>query len=355
MSETSVRLSLPYLQPAQAQKHVTHNEALAQLDLLVQLSVAAFEALDPPATPQPGQIFALGPNPAGLWAGQGGRLAAWQNGAWVFIAPAPGWRAALGAELRLWDGSAWVVPAPGPLQNLPGIGLNTSHDATNRLAISAPATLLSHEGAGHQLKINKATAPDTASLLFQTGWQGRAEIGLSGSDGLEIKVSADGAQWQTALGFDPETGLATGTAIAQSPLDTLAGRLLRMGAGHAQLDPTLYRQGNVLGAVAQAAGQPAGALLERGSTAAGQFLRLACGTQLCWGQGAGLATGPASWTYPAAFATPPQVLLAPSWAGGTCLAGLDSVTASAAQFSVRNLSDTRIARACGLFAIGSWL
>ena len=32
MSETSAILSLPYLMPAQAQKHVTHNEALRILD-----------------------------------------------------------------------------------------------------------------------------------------------------------------------------------------------------------------------------------------------------------------------------------------------------------------------------------
>ena len=40
MSDLSPILSLPLLQASQAQKHVTHNEALMQLDLLVQLTVA---------------------------------------------------------------------------------------------------------------------------------------------------------------------------------------------------------------------------------------------------------------------------------------------------------------------------
>ena len=38
MSDLSPILSLPLLQASQAQKHVTHNEALMQLDLLVQLT-----------------------------------------------------------------------------------------------------------------------------------------------------------------------------------------------------------------------------------------------------------------------------------------------------------------------------
>ena len=32
-------LSLPYIAAAQAQKHVTHNEALRMLDAIIQLSV----------------------------------------------------------------------------------------------------------------------------------------------------------------------------------------------------------------------------------------------------------------------------------------------------------------------------
>lgn len=52
MSDTSAILGLPYLMPSQAQKHVTHNEALARLDLLVQLRVEALEAETPPRRPK---------------------------------------------------------------------------------------------------------------------------------------------------------------------------------------------------------------------------------------------------------------------------------------------------------------
>lgn len=45
MSESIARLALPIMMPAQAQKHVTHNEALEKLDLVVQLAVASLGAL----------------------------------------------------------------------------------------------------------------------------------------------------------------------------------------------------------------------------------------------------------------------------------------------------------------------
>ncbi|MFT4151569.1 MAG: DUF2793 domain-containing protein [Paracoccaceae bacterium] len=202
MPDSSARLSLPFLLPAQAQKHVTHNEALDLLDLLVQMAIEAFDALTPPASPVEGPVWALGAAPTGDWAGQGGRLASWRNGAWAFVTPGAGWigwdRA--GDRLRVFSGTAWE-PAlrASDLQNLSGLGVNTTSDATNRLAVSAAATLLTHEGAGHQLKINKAATTDTASLLFQTGWSGRAEMGLAGSDSFAIKVSADGAGFATAL------------------------------------------------------------------------------------------------------------------------------------------------------------
>lgn len=207
MPDTSPILDLPYLLPSQAQKHVTHNEALSQLDMLVQLVVETFDATVPPVGPAEGETHALGTGASGAWAGHDGELASWSGGAWRFIALQEGWRGfgRSTGELRIYRGGTWQL-VRGETQNLDLLGVNASADATNRLAVSSPATLLSHEGAGHQLKINKAADTDTASLLFQTGWSGRAEMGLAGSDAFSIKVSADGAAWFTALTTDPATG-----------------------------------------------------------------------------------------------------------------------------------------------------
>ena len=86
-----------------------------------------------------------------------------------------------------------------------GLGGATA-DATNRLSVNAPSSLFNHAGTGHQVKVNKATATDTGSFLFQTGFSGRAEFGLTGSDDFQIKVSNDGATWFNALQLERSSG-----------------------------------------------------------------------------------------------------------------------------------------------------
>ena len=237
MTDTTAILGLPYLLPSQAQKHVTHNEALRQLDALVQLSAAEIGAETPPADPAEGDLYILGPAPTGAWAGQAGALALWEGSAWAFIAPREGWRAwdrAAGA-LRVWTGADWAAIGGGtatePPEVLPRLGIATGADDTNRLSVQSAAALFTHDGAGHQIKVNKATTGDTASLLFQSGYTGHAEMGLAGEIGFSIKVSADGSAWSQALAFDAATGQVSGGAAVQSgSLDATAGRLMPVGA-----------------------------------------------------------------------------------------------------------------------------
>jgi hypothetical protein len=66
MTALSPRLRLPYLQPAQAQKHVTHNEALQVLDTEEQLRVLAWDVVAPrPFGPSPATSWPWGPAPPG--------------------------------------------------------------------------------------------------------------------------------------------------------------------------------------------------------------------------------------------------------------------------------------------------
>ncbi len=85
-------------------------------------------------------------------------------------------------------------------------GVNAGADTTTRFAVAAAASLFNHAGAGHQHKINKNAAGDTASLLFQTGFSGRAEMGTTGDDDFHFKVSADGSAWNEAIVVDRSTG-----------------------------------------------------------------------------------------------------------------------------------------------------
>lgn len=197
MSETSPTLALPYLMPSQAQKHVTHNEALRLLDALVQLTVEDFGSETPPLSPQEGEAHVLGAAPTDGWAGQAGRLAVWQDSAWHFLEPQEGWRAygRTSGELRIRTAAGWSL-AGAETQNLERLGVGTAADAANPLSVSARAALFSHAGSGHQVKINKAAGTDTAALLFQSGWTGHAEAGLLGSNDFALKVSDDGSSWR---------------------------------------------------------------------------------------------------------------------------------------------------------------
>lgn len=205
MSDTSPVLSLPFIQAAQSQKHVTHNEALRVLDAVVQLVVVTADQDTPPGAPEIGARYIVAEPGSGAWAGQAGNIAVWQEGGWFFVPPQTGWRAEVlsPAGAVVFDAATgWAAPA----QTTQQLGINATADTTNRLSISAPATLLNHEGAGHQLKLNKSAAGDTASLLYQTGYSGRAEMGLAGDDDFAIKVSADGSNWKTGLSINAADG-----------------------------------------------------------------------------------------------------------------------------------------------------
>ncbi len=208
--DATENLSLPYIMPAQAQKHVTHNEAIKALDALLHLAVLSRTVSAPPGSPAAGDRYIVPAGATGGWTGQANAVAAWQDGAWAFYAPREGWLAYVLDENRLlaFRAGDWA-PAAVALASLDRLGINATADATNRLAVAAPASLFNNEGAGHQIKVNKASPGDTASLLFQTGWSGRAEMGLAGSDAFHVKVSADGSAFHEAMVADPATGRVT--------------------------------------------------------------------------------------------------------------------------------------------------
>jgi len=351
MSQVSAVLSLPYLQAAQAQKHVTHNEALRILDVAVQLAVSSRSQTVPPANPDVGTRHIVPVAALGDWAGQQGRIAVFDDGAWSFQDPLPGWSAqVLDEGVRVvHSGTGWVVPGLGGAQ-ADWLGLNTVADAENRLSVAAPATLLSHEGAGHQLKVNKAAAADTASLLFQTGFSGRAEMGLAGTNEFSLKVSVDGIGWITALLANPASGLLSAPVGVNAQTLTLAGS-------------QVLARSNLLGTVSQSGGVPTGAVIQRGSNANGEFVRLADGTQICTVIGLPLsvtsATGAiffsgttALWTYPAAFVVAPVVVA--HVPGST--ARWATASANASQAGLRHFSGASSATDLNTaaLAVGRW-
>lgn len=206
--DQSANLQLPYIMPSQAQKHVTHNEAIRTLDALVHLAVLDRDLSAPPGSAADGDRYLVAAGGSGAWASKDDRVAAWQDGAWAFLAPKAGWLLRILDEDRLisFDGAAWMDAAVHSVNPVPLVGVNTNADATNRLAVRSPASLFDQEAGDHRIKVNKAAAGNTASLVFQSGYSGRAEFGLAGDDDWHVKVSPDGIGWTEALKVDRTTG-----------------------------------------------------------------------------------------------------------------------------------------------------
>ncbi len=280
---TTPNLSLPYLEAGQAQKHVTLNESLRLLDAVTQLAVIAISA-SPPSEPDEGERHIVGASPSGAFAGHANAVAAFQDGAWVFLAPQAGWRAWRAADetLLIWNGTAWStlsggggegdVEGPdggvadgelalfdgttgkaikrgrGTVDYL-GIGVaadTTSTDTSNRLAVRGSRMLFDAipaaetPGSGDiKVQLSKEAEANSASFFFSTAYSGRAEFGLIESDSFALKVSPDGNAWTESLAVNPATG-----KVRLPENDVVEIVLLADQAAYDALDPpdegTLY-------------------------------------------------------------------------------------------------------------------
>jgi hypothetical protein len=201
MPQTS-RLGLPYIVTSQAQKEVTHNASLDILDALLQAAMVSVSVNTPPGSPVAGDCYIVGASPTGAWTGKAMALAYYTTG-WNFITPWEGltvWAKDANA-LYTYDGTSWgvSVATPTSLQNLFMLGVNTTADSTNKLAVASEAILFNHVGGDLQIKLNKNAAGNKAGFLFQTNWSARAEFGLLGDDNFTLKVSPDGSTFYDSL------------------------------------------------------------------------------------------------------------------------------------------------------------
>jgi hypothetical protein len=201
MSKTA-QLELPLILPAQAQKHVTVNEALARLDAVAQLRVITSTLSTPPASAQDGASYLVPAGAVGDWSGSDGRIAVRANGGWVFLAPRAGWRA--------WDESR-----AGPLV----------HDGSGWVA---DATVVSPGGAGTVARIVEfdhdffAGTSNTTSVTIPThsqvlGVTGRVLAAVSGAGvtGWKVGVSGSADRYGSGLGLGVNSYLS---GLSGSPI-----------------------------------------------------------------------------------------------------------------------------------------
>jgi hypothetical protein len=209
------RFGLPYIAQGQAQKEVTHNDALNQLDALVDLFLLDRNLSAPPGSPANGDTYLVAASPTGAWAGQAGKLAYSIDGAWRFYSPLKGLIAYVADEqiILIYTGSSWVDWATLlAFQNLPLLGVGTTADGTNPFSAKLNKALWTAktvaEGGDGDLRytLNKEADGNTVSFLFQKAFSGRAEFGLVGDNDFRLKVSPDGSTWYDALTVDRANG-----------------------------------------------------------------------------------------------------------------------------------------------------
>lgn len=107
MALTSSRHGLPLLAAGQAQKELTHNEALALIDAALCPAAESADIETPPASPDAGACWIIGASPTGAWSGQAAALACWTESGWRFLPATEG--------MRIWvkDQALWAVRENG--------------------------------------------------------------------------------------------------------------------------------------------------------------------------------------------------------------------------------------------------
>ncbi|ADZ71341.1 hypothetical protein SL003B_2918 [Polymorphum gilvum SL003B-26A1] len=105
-------MKLPLIAAAQAQKHVTHNEALARLDALAHLCFLDRDLAAPPPAAD-GDTYLVAAGATGDWSGRDGAIAHVRDGAWQFLEAVEGLTAHVVDEdvFVVFTGGAWRVYA----------------------------------------------------------------------------------------------------------------------------------------------------------------------------------------------------------------------------------------------------
>ena len=198
MSDTTAHLALPFIMAAQAQKHVTHNEALRLLDGIVQLAVLDRDLTTPPASPAEGARYIPTTSATGAWAGWEDAVAYWIDGAWMRILPAPGWLAWIEAEAQLvvWTGSIWlpVVDAMGFIAQAAAVAVaREANGATTGMAV-LEETLTGLSGASVDSTI---AIPNRAIVL---GVSARTITAVLGASSYDCGIAGEPSKFGGSLG-----------------------------------------------------------------------------------------------------------------------------------------------------------
>ena len=275
MSDTSTHLGLPYLLAAQAQKHVTHNEALRLLDAMVQLSVLDRTRTAPPASPADGNRHLVASGATGLWAGWDLNVAFWVDGAWIRLVPRTGWLVWVAAEglFLVWSGSVWDVvgeprdvsdavfslvndadPTKKATFSLAGISAGTTRSFTLPNTSSELAILAGTQTfTGNKTFSGTLTASGTVTVSAASASIGTATTTATYGMGTgatttgvskTVNIGTGGASGSnTVVNIGSATAGAGGTTVVNTPTVTFANAVTQVGMPQANLTAQLLGLG----------------------------------------------------------------------------------------------------------------
>lgn len=191
---TTPNLALSYIVASQAQKEVTHNAALNDLDFLTQLSVIDYTLNTPPGSPATGATYIIGPSPTGAWAGNANAVAGYYSG-WSIKAPEAGWLAWTqnGNRLFYYTGSIWALlttpKLDGTLSWNPGAIANAAGATSSAITVTGAAlgdlvivaapydlqgiTATAYVSASNTVKIQLANLTGGSVTLGSGTWRAR--------------------------------------------------------------------------------------------------------------------------------------------------------------------------------------
>jgi len=186
-------LELPYIMAAQAQKHITHNEAVRALDALVQIVVADMDLTVPPSSPLNGDRYIPASGASGAWVGKEGQIAAFQDNVWIFYQPQEGWLVWVSDEnqLYVYDGTNWTVYSGSGFGSASATLNSGANGASTRFELAEEELILSGAFMDSTIVI-----PDRA-IVFAVST--RTTLAITGATSYDCGIAGEIAKYGGSL------------------------------------------------------------------------------------------------------------------------------------------------------------
>lgn len=214
MSKTK-RLNLPLINSGQAQKEITHNEALSLLDALVSPVVQEVGVNAPPLNTQDGELYIIGGQPEGKFTKHAGKIAAKLGSSWRFIEPIKWQEVTLDSDgsKQRFDGKEWA-----PLNTTTSAAVQPSSAANNILINKDTGEYLKVEHLEEDVALQGNYTDTQIKILHHSiviAVSIRVLEAISGASSFSVGVEGAATRYGSNLGTSKDT---TNLGLTDHPL-----------------------------------------------------------------------------------------------------------------------------------------